>query len=239
MSSVVLRPGPSLPPFPGSFAAQLPAPYRVSAARAEFLKYVGLVCMLFDHFSKFLGWSCFLSHPLGRMTFPLFAAAASVQICRPGVPVRVFRRLLVCSVLVLPVFYFVCREPILPAIFTLGAGGLLWAFLASAPDFRSLRPLLVLFGLLVLSCFGEYSVFGAVYVAGLALVLRRPGSSLGWSFFLVGVLGQFWTEGAWQLVACLGAPLLLFVAPPVPRVRRLFLSVYLLQWPIFAAVALA
>ena len=202
--------------------------------RAESLKWLGLFCMTVDHLGKFTSWRFSFSHPVGRFTAPLFFVAASAQLCRPGVPARVFRRLAVSAVLVFPFFFLVCHEHILPVLWTIGCGALLWQ--SSKLPFR--RAALWVPSLTVLSCFGEYSVFGAFYLAGVGRLLSRDFSPGAFAWAFAGFLGQWFTEGPWQALACVVAPVLLFVLPRVRRVRHVFLFYYLVQWPVFLAASL-
>ena len=205
-------------------------------ARAESLKWIGLLCMVLDHAGKFLALSFVLSHPLGRCTFPLFAVAAAVQLCRPQPNWRALRRVLVAAVVCFPFFYVVTRETIGPVLVTLSAGALLFSACCLPPPatllgYLSSRRSAAVVGASALALLGEYSLFGALYLAGVARLLRGDRSAGAVAWFVVGSLGQLWTEGAFQFAACVLAPVLLFVVPALPRVRHFFLSFYVLQWP--------
>lgn len=196
------------------------------AQRAELVKWVGLVAMFVDHAWRFLGVGFVGSGVVGRYAFPCFAVALAAQVSDP---LRVGLRLVLVGAALGVALVFFGRWPVLDVLCTLGAGLVLawlgsrvvpWSWLAAVP-------------VLLFATRCEYGIPGAVLVCALWVLLRSDqplfgaALALGASCFLV-VRGN----GVGFVVGLGLALCLVVVGPVVPRVRKFFLSAYVLQWPV-------
>jgi hypothetical protein len=185
--------------------------------------------MLVDHAGRYLGLVVPAWQFVGRFAFVLYAVSFGIQCGRAGAAPGAPRRLLTWGLLVAPVFLVVTRESRLDVLCTLG----LAAYAVGALAWSGWRRVVALGLCAVAAQCCEYGVFGAlVVVATSGLVVSRRGNRVAWAVLLAfAVCALAPREGLGFVVGFLIAAILVRWGPRVPRVRRLFLGAYVVQWP--------
>jgi TraX protein len=188
------------------------------AARAELLKWVGLVSMLIDHAWRFLHVDIPGAAWLGRIAFPCFAVAVGLQVPRDR---RVFvaLRLALVGAAVTPLEYWVSGRWVLSVLVTL-SWGLLFAFAVER------RRFVLAVALLALSLCAEYGPAGVLLVAGVSL-----GGEAGLCLALAGS-ALLVHVGGLPVAVALGAVAGYLLSDGVrfPRLKGFFLAAYCAQW---------
>ena len=204
----------------------------MTAARAELLKWVGLVAMLVDHVARFFHVAIPGAEWVGRLAFPCFAVAAAVQV-RPCDRLRVADRLLCVAALLLPLRLFVPGAPAVTVVLTLACGLLA----AEGVEAGSLVGFALVACSLLVGYVGEYSIGGVLLVAGVAvfnsgarrfrefaIAVACSGAALLTA--RAGVAGAPMTAAALILVLAYA----LAGGVTCPRVKGFFLPAYVGQW---------
>lgn len=196
-----------------------------SVGQAEALKWLGLATMFVDHAGRYLGLTWSGWHVLGRAAFPAFAVALGIQGVCSRSPLRSGFRLIFFGLLSSPLFWLVGREVRFDVLVGLG---LALCVLGCRSRGRAVFGA-ALAGALALAWLSDYGPAAVLLPVGVAL----GGSDLGVALVVVG-LGVLLVCGGgaggvvWFVMLLFGVR----VFPSVPRVRRLFLRAYVLQWPV-------
>lgn len=207
----------------------------VSSRSLELLKWIAVVCMLQEHYFRFVvGELPDWSYALGRLTLPLFAFALSVGLTQLTTDRkwRVFARLAIWGVIAQAATW---------AVGGYGYGNVLFIFALATLVVLSLERGLVI-GIaaigaaITLSLFCEFGPLGVGAVLLMCLAQYRrswEGPCLLIAFLLIVAANR----GDWTPIAALPivvALSILEVGPP--RIRHAFYWIYALQFPAFAAV---
>lgn len=216
----------------------LPLPVGLLLVRNfEWLKWCGLVAMLFDHVQVYgFGQATSLSEFVGGFAFPLFAVslAAGVVLKHDDALGAVAIRLLVWAcVAQIGVVLFRGAVPI-NVLFTLAFG--LVAYLLYQSE--SLASQFVLSGLIVASVIVEFSVIGVLFVWSMIAAFR----SENWFGLLVPFALSFLLVpfNGWQfspMLAAVAVPLIALIPRDLERVPRIFYWLYVAQWPVLFLMA--
>lgn len=205
----------------------------VVAPGIEWLKWLGLFAMLYDHVSEYVLPLPFAAS-VGAYAFPFFALALVSAVAghgpakATGVAVRCLKWGIVAQLAVL-----VVRDPVpFNVLFTLGAGLYVGARIRQAVERNRVTgtAALKVAACVLLGSASEFSLPGValVTVAYLAAVGHVPS----WTVYVPAALLFPFNEMSFAaLLAVWVAGIILVDAPRVPRVPGLFYPAYVLQWP--------
>lgn len=204
----------------------------------DVLKWIGVVAMLVDHYWLYVVASpTWFSEAIGALALPLFAIALGegVRDQSQESRVRTLERLLLCAALAQGALLMV-REELRPLniVFAIGAG----VYVDTAfryPGFRWHTPI-ALFLAFLLGFATEFGHFGIILVAACCWWSRtRSDYALALGVATLLPLSAF-NDGHWALAAVIVTAVVSLLPRDVPRARNAFYAVYVLQWPLLAAV---
>ena len=196
----------------------------------EFTKWAGVFCMLYDHLEYFSGVPLPLASWVGSLAFPLFAVAVGAALAdAPGGKLeQVTRRMLAWGLLAQVAILFVRDFLPLNVLFTLASGLVLYA----ATETERVGRRAYLIGLaLAVGTLSEFAFFGTALVACCLAHFRR-GLSLVWCVVASLPLFAFNELALLSPVGVVVGWWLINEGPHLPRVRRAFYPVYVLQYPL-------
>lgn len=182
--STIVNPGKAIKLFSRSL--------ELSSAQQEFLKWLAIVSMTFDHINKLIfasGLPAFSQ--FGRLAFPLFCYLIAFNVVRRGAaPQRYFLPLLIFGVLSQSIYSWAFEGDELNIFFTLFLGaGYLWLVSWLKVKGRSsiIAHVLAVCFLAVPASFVSYQFFGPFLIPILAGFLKKPTvlSVLGTGFYLM------------------------------------------------------
>ena len=195
----------------------------------EVAKWIGLAAMLYDHLAYFSGWPLPLASAIGALAFPFFAVAlaAGLSSSENGKHQSIIKRLLVGGVIA-QVAVCLVRDPLpLNVLFTLASGVMVYS---AAEAERGGKQFAVFCLGLSIGTLSEFTFVGTAMVATL-MGHYRMGTKL-WIPVAIALPLFAFNEGmpfaplaVWLAVLCVQ------YAPELPRVKRIFYPVYVLQYP--------
>ena len=195
----------------------------------ELTKWVAVGAMLYDHLEVFSGWSLPFASAVGALAFPMFAIALGAALAEAqGEKRRLVVRRLVVAGLIAQVAVLLVRDALpLNVLFTMASGVMAYSALEESSGWRSVGRIAFALALGTLS---EFQFIGTGVIVA-ALSHYRRGTSIWWIYAASLPLFAF---NEMQLVAplgVLGGMWLIENGPKIPRVKRAFYPVYILQYP--------
>lgn len=196
----------------------------------EFTKWCGVFCMLYDHLDAFAGWPLPFAQAIGSAGLPFFVVAlgAAVNDCGTAKLVELVRRFLVVGIIAQVAVLFVRDGLPLNILFTFISGILVVMAVESE---SSLRIAALGISGVALGIVSEYSFLGTALVVASMLYYRR-GVSPWW---IVGASLPLYVFNEGHFFApfsVLASVWLVENGPRLPRFRRGFYPIYVLQFPL-------
>ena len=196
----------------------------------ELTKWLGVICMIYDHLEYFGGVDLPMASAVGALAFPFFAIALAAALAdsKPGKREIVVKRLLIAAIIAQVAVVLVRDVLPLNVIFTLAAGVIAYGALEAESEWRKAGMTAVA---LIIGTLAEFSFIGTGVVL-LAMAHYRVGWSKWW---VVGACVPLFAFNEMQMIAPVGAWLAFWLVdngPVIPRIKRVFYPVYVLQYPL-------
>lgn len=208
------------------------------ARNLDVLKWLGAAAMVADHVGLYVVGPSVWSEAVGALAFPLFAVALAEGTAGQHVASRVRTLHRLCLGALAAQFALLTVRDFAPlnVIFTLAAGVAIDT--AVRYDMPTARRVALLVAAVAVCFWAEYLHVGAAFVAVLCWRSRvRSDVALYVAVALLVLVAPL--NGNWWAIAALPLVALVSLLPrDTPRLRDAFYYVYVLQWPLLAALQL-